>query len=221
MKPYRSPRSCSLGRCQVSLHAHRAALLPHALLEDLTIDGLRCALPTGTHAQPLPCSAAVARQEEADFGPRQSRQEHGLADVSCLGPRRLEKLAPCGNVEEKVAYFDARTLRRARRSGPARAAPFDEDLRAFERTAGAGNEAQLGYRRDARQSLATEAEGVQREEIILRLELAGRVPFEGQHRVFCIHACPVVGHAHEGYLPTPGSRGSWWRPRRARSPPIL
>src|SRR5262249_3152017 len=57
--------------------------------------------------------AAAVAQHEGDLWPGQRRARDEFADVSDLGGRRLEELAPRRRVAEQVGDLDARAHRRA------------------------------------------------------------------------------------------------------------
>jgi hypothetical protein len=128
---------------------------------------------------------------------RQGQLSEGAQARGQLGRGRLEELEPCGRVEEQVAHLHARApvgwdfealLDRAALAGQAeaRGAP---PRAARQREAGDGA--------NGRQRLAAEAQRRDGVQVLVVLELGGRMALERQRQLLRRHADAVVGDADQ------------------------
>jgi hypothetical protein len=118
--------------------------------------------------------------------------------VGLLRRGALEELLAGGDVEEQIAHLDRGALRSARLAGRDEAAAVDLDPGARQRALLAGEEREARHGGDRGQRFAAEAVRRDAEEIVLRAQLAGRVPLDARAGVRGAHPAAVVAHADEG-----------------------
>src|SRR6476619_123823 len=121
-------------------------------------------------------------------------ERRNVGQLRLFGP---QELLPGGNVEEKVAYCNGRTLRQGGLVTAQELPTGDLDARSGGFVAGLGLEQEPRNRRDGGYRPPARTRGRNREEVLDIGELACGVGLEGEHCVIAQHAAAVIDHPDE------------------------
>ena len=128
-------------------------------------------------------------------GQRVVRDQAG--DMRELGGFRLEKLAACRSIEEKIANGDGGSGRQASLFHGEDASAGDLDDRAGGLIGITRFQAHAGDGGNTGHSLTSKAEGGDGQQVVVVLELAGGVALKGQQGVVAHHSAAVIGDLDE------------------------
>ena len=142
-------------------------------------------------------AAAVDAQDHADLRVRKRQNDEDGSHMRQLGFLRAQKLASGRHVKKEIANLDRRAGGNPHLPDVEELAPRHGQFRADRRADPAGGQAKPRYRGNGGERFAPEPERGDRFDVIHRVNLAGRVPFDGEQGVVAIHARSVIGHADQ------------------------
>ncbi|RMR93123.1 hypothetical protein ALP75_204559 [Pseudomonas syringae pv. actinidiae] len=138
---------------------------------------------------------AVVTQMKGDIETRQRHTLDHFVQVIEFGFLGLEKLPPCGRIEEQVAHFHRRAHRmRSRLHARIHVAPFGLDLPGLIGVAGARGQCQARHRADRRQRLTAKTQAHDPLKVFQVTNLAGRVSRQSQRQVVGGNSAAVIAH---------------------------